>query len=432
MADIFQTSHTNLMDMRAKGKKLHRRTQSSSKHDLNGFFDKKAASEEFTQEMIQSNNVLNADATQHALDADANKFLENEKEVIVDDIEDIPFTGIIVPKANSAANPLNLVSKGNLTARIASLNSNIYPVKKVHLLDQLKDNIDEFTGLNTIHEKKNSMDSMDTENLGARSPDLLSICNSQGSKNPSRTHSKHSSLDIRPGHSKTSSADLRNVNFNQPIFDFRSLNQSIKAEKENLHFSKRPSNFSNPECLEPFSNTGPAFGISSSKRAQHGRTQPAAHNNYMNKIPETNITSPKTQLTSHHASDTISPKNSTFTTLKSPMDKSLKSNTKSVAKKLTTNTTTTTNTKEAVTVKEAQKIVENKPTVDQSAHNVGVDNKLSGLSESMKNLTDKTDMLENQIKSLFQVVESFNNEKSTLEEVSISNLIIWSNLVVES
>ena len=423
MADIFQTSHSSLMDMRAKGKKLHRRTQSSSKHELNGFFDKKAASEDFVQEMMQSNNVLNANATQTAIDADANKFFESEKEVIVDDIEEIPFAGIIVPKANPAANPLNLVSKGTLTARIASLNSNIYPVKRVHLMDQLKDNIDEYTGLNTIHEKKNSMDSMDTDAFGPRSPDLLSMCNSQGSKNPSRGHSKHSSLDIRPGHSKTSSADLRNVNFNQPIFDFRALNQSIKAEKENLHFSKRPSNFSNPECLEPFVNAA-SFTTGSTKKSQQTRNQPIVHNNFTGKASEGTSASPKTQLNSYHISDTTSPKNTMFTPLRSPMDKSIKSNTKATAKKPTATTTTT-------TTKEAPKAVEVKPVLDQSASSAGADNKLSGLSESMKSLSDKTDMLESQIRNLFQVVESFNNEKITLEEVYIYNLIYQTKLLIE-
>lgn len=404
MADTLLTSHSNLMDMRAKGKKLHRRTQSSSKHDINGLLNQKQASEEFVQEMLQTQNILNANATHQALDADISKQLGNEKEVIVDDIEDIPY-GVIVPKAHNNNNPLNLISRRNLAARIGSV-GNLYPPKKVHLLDQLKDNIDEFTGLGTIHEKKNSMDSCDTDTM-ARSPDLLSICNSQGSKNPSRTHSKHSSLDIRPGHSKTSSADLRNINFIQPILDLRPLSQSIKAEKENIHFTKKPSNFSSSDTHDNLANMGPGFGISSTtKKGHHQRSQRPASTSYTFKTTETSVTSPKTQTPSFNISDLVSPKGSTVYNIKPVLDKTgklSKSGIKSTTQKETSKTT-----------------VENKlPTTTTEINNYthGMDSNIASLSESMKNLTSKTDMLENQIKSIFQVVDSFTNEKNHLQEV---------------
>jgi len=398
MADILHTSHTNLMDQRAKGKKLHRRTQSSTKHDLNSLINKKAASEEFVQEMLQTQNILNTDATQRALDADARKNFEIEKEVIVDDIDEIPNAGFVVPKAHYSNNPLNLISKRNLTARVASLGT-LYPTtKKVHLLDQIKDNIDEFTGLNTIHEKKSSIDSIDIENFGSKSPDLLSICHSQGSKNPSRTHSKQSSLDIRPTHSKTSSADFRNMNFNQMSFDLRPT-QNFKAEKENIHFVKKPSNFSTYDSNDA-TGTSVGNGIGFIKRGHNTRSQNASAHNFTFK-PLDNVTSPKTQGTIHIA-DSSNPKSSNIYNLKSPQEKTLR-NTKSIVK--------------PISHKESSKASDHKVEFDYTMYTSGMDMKISDLSTSMKNLSHKTEVLENHIKNIFSVVDTFAQDKNYLEEV---------------
>jgi len=380
------------MDQRAKGKKLHRRTQSSTKHDLNSLMNKKAASDEFVQEMLQSQNFPQNDATRRALQADAQVHAEYDKEVIVDDIEDVPSVGFVVPKTHYSNNPLNLISKRNLTARVSSL-GNLCPIKKVHLVDQIKDNIDEFTGLNTIHEKKNSIDSADTETFGNKSPDLLSICNSQGSKNPSRTHSKQSSLDIRPGHSKTSSADLRNVNFSQPLFELRPLSQNIKAEKENIHFAKKTSTFAH-EASESLANVN-SLTSGTQRRGHHSRAHNAsAHNFTRINDPAGIMVSPKTQMSSIHIVDTVSPKGL------------------NIGSKITQGTRgPTKNNVKTIPQKETNKVSEGHGT-----HGNGMETKIADLSESMKNLSSKTEMLENQIKSIFQVVDSFASDKNYLEE----------------
>jgi len=391
MADILLTSHSNLMDQRAKGKKLHRRTQSSTKHDLNSLMNKKAASEEFVQEMLQSQNFPQNDATRRALQADALIPTEYDKEVIVDDIEDVPSVGFVVPKTHYSNNPLNLISKKNLTARVSSL-GNLCPIKKVHLLDQIKDNIDEFTGLNTIHEKKNSLDSADTETLGNKSPDLLSICNSQGSKNPSRTHSKQSSLDIRPGHSKTSSADLRNVNFSQPLFELRPLSQNIKAEKENIHFAKKASTFAH-EASESLANAN-SLTSGPNRRGHHSRAQNASAHIFTRINEPGSMISPKTQMSSINIVDTVSPKG---LNIGSKVTQGTRGNPKNNLKTLPQ--------------REVNKVPEGHGTSSN-----GMETKIADLSESMKNLSSKTEMLENQIKSIFQVVDSFASDKNYLEE----------------
>ena len=402
MADILQTSHSNLMDQRAKGKRLHRRTQSSTKHDFNSLINKKAATEEFVQEMLQGQNILNIDATQRALEADAQKYTDNEIEVIVDDIDEVPNTGFVVPKAHYSSNPLNLISKRNLAARVGSL-GNLYPTKKVHLLDQIKDNIDEFTGLNTIHEKKSSIDSLDIEGLGNKSSDLLSVCHSQGSKNPSRTHSKQSSLDIRPGHSKTSSADFRNINFNQPSFDLRPANQNFKAEKENIHFTKKLSSFSTHDPNEILTGAGSSlgYGVGLCKRGHNTRSQNASAHNFTSKFDMNNNTSPKTQGASISIVGSTSPKNSNIHTLKTPQEKTLRT------------------AKSNIKVMKESKAMNNKTEVDYTIYTSGMDSKISDLSTSMKNLSQKTEMLENQIKSIFNVVDAFAQDKTYLEEVMI-------------
>jgi hypothetical protein len=354
--------------------------------------NKKAASEEFIQEILQSQTVPQMDATQRALLADAHRSADNGPEVIVDDIEDVPNIGFVVPKTHYSNNPLNLISKRNLSARVSSL-GNLCPIKKVHLLDQIKDNIDEFTGLNTIHEKKNSIDSADTETFGNKSPDLLSICNSQGSKNPSRTHSKHSSLDIRPGHSKTSSADLRNVNFSQPLFELRPLSQNIKAEKENIHFAKKTSTFAH-EASESFANSN-SLTSGPNRKGHHSRAQNASAHSFARMNEPTSMVSPKTQIT---MVDTVSPKGLN----KAIQDKTSKSTGKTNLK--------------TIPQRETNKVAEAKSQNDYGVYGSGMETKISDLSESMKNLSNKTEMLENQIKSIFHVVDSFASDKNYLEE----------------
>lgn len=220
IAESQPTSHSDLMNLRAKGKKLHRRTQSHTTFTLNEVVNRKNNSEEFFQEMLQTNNVLTGDITQKVLDAVNRE--TNEKEVIIDDIDEIPNTGIIVPQrmSNSLNNPLN----NNLQRRALMMRNNMQATnsqfKKIDMLAQVR-NIDDITGLGTIHEKRNSMESIDTENMNKKSPNMtISGSSSQNVSKPvSRTHSKHPSLDFRVGHSNSSSIDFRPMHSKQSSGD---------------------------------------------------------------------------------------------------------------------------------------------------------------------------------------------------------------------
>ncbi len=232
MTESLSTSHSDLMNLRATGKKLHRRTQSHTTFSLNGVVDKKNTTDEFAQEMLQNHSILNGDLTQKVLDA-VNKDL-NEKEVIVDDIDEIPNTGIIIPRgfSNGSNNPMNPIQRRGLLMR-NTFQTNASQFKKMDMLSQVK-NIDDITGLNTIHEKRNSMESIETENINKKSPNIsYSGSSSQNiSKTMSRGHSKHpsldfrigsnnSSIDFRPMHSRISSSDMWNVHTKQSSVDLK-------------------------------------------------------------------------------------------------------------------------------------------------------------------------------------------------------------------
>lgn len=85
--------------------------------------------------------------------------------MIVDDIDEIPNTGYIIPKSYQSddGNPLMFIKKRNLSVCTSNLN-NTCPVKRIDLLNELK-NIDDLIGLNTIMEKRNSMEDIDIEAL---------------------------------------------------------------------------------------------------------------------------------------------------------------------------------------------------------------------------------------------------------------------------
>ncbi len=395
MTDFLTTSHSSLMDQRAKGKRLHRRTQSSTKHDLASLFNKKVASEEFIQEMFQSQNILNTDSTQRALDADIRKNEDKETEVIIDDINEIPKMGFVVPKSNFSHNPLNFISRKALIGKAESIGS-LSVSKKTNLLDNIKNNIDEFTGLNTIHEKKNSMDSV--PDLVGASPDLLSMCNPQESKGTSRNHSKQSSMDFRPGHSKTSSADFRN-HLNLAVSELKSYNQMNKAEKENIQIIKFGA-FPSTESNENQINLHSLIGNSMAFKGHNSRSQNmSAHSFATNKLNEYISSTPKG--ISINLNDTLTPKSTLISKIKSSSEKT---STKSLNTKLS--------------LQKDQRSHFNQSEFDSlySSSN-RLHNNITSMSASMKHLSEKTEMLENQLKAIFQVVESFAQDKTYLEEV---------------
>lgn len=239
MADALSMGHSDLMQLRAKGKKLHRRTHSTFHLNLDKITGQEPDHQEFIQEMLQTNNILTSDATQKLLQAPiAPK--EDDVEIIVDDIDDIPFTGPIIPKPSSSNNPMAFIKRRNLSLANPSSDSNC-PIKKVNLFIDLQ-NIDDLTGLDTIYERKNSVESIDMETLdtypsgqapehseerqvpstvlkdatnkghkkrpSADSKDMPMGQKTQGGVGKKPTHSRQSSADSVYAHSKKASMEL--------------------------------------------------------------------------------------------------------------------------------------------------------------------------------------------------------------------------------
>jgi len=163
MTDTLSINSSDLIQQRNKGKRLHRRTQST--FDLNfassSVPEKESNAEEFTQEMIKLHNILDANVTQKILDVV--QIDEDDREVIVDDIDEIPITSAIAPKLNSENNPMSLIKRRNLSTMIPGSGTHC-PIRKINLFLELQ-NIDDLTGLDTIYERKNSVESIDMETL---------------------------------------------------------------------------------------------------------------------------------------------------------------------------------------------------------------------------------------------------------------------------
>jgi len=467
------------MNLRATGKKLHRRTQSHTTFSLNGVVDKKNNSDEFVQEMLSNHNVLGGDFTQKVLDA-VNKDA-NEKEVIVDDIDDIPNTGIIIPHGafNSLNNPLNSIQRRSLLMR-NNYQTSGSQFKKIDMLSQVK-NIDDITGLNTIHEKRNSMESIETENMNKRSPNHThSGSSSQNiSKTVSRGHSKHpsldfrighsnnssidfrpmhsrissgdmwsmhskqSSIDMKPGHSKQSSADFRTLSINKDPF-----NLGVRVEKE---IDVIKYNLLSPKTMK----VGDTF--QHSQHGQHGQHGPNLEyfdkrNRFISELQKTSADKFKRGNSgSEHTTKAVH-KNDEVTKAKPKLvsntgfdakDKFKPSTTKSASKHRRTYSGNVGKSGELISPREdlAQSgifltgknhkdtlvhenmhmaIQEIQQDVVNMKNNSGNSSKGGPkkvkVDESMKILSTKTDVLEGQIKNIFSIIESFASEKATLED----------------
>ncbi len=164
MTDTLPMNHADLIQQRNKIKRAHRRTQST--FDFNFVSsepeERESNAEEFTQEMIQTHNILDANITQKILDV-VHIAEEDDREVIVDDIDEIPITSAIAPKLNSENNPMSLIKRRNLSTMLPGSGTHC-PIRKINLFLELQ-NIDDLTGLDTIYERKNSVESIDMETL---------------------------------------------------------------------------------------------------------------------------------------------------------------------------------------------------------------------------------------------------------------------------
>lgn len=465
MAESQPTSHTDLMKLRAKGKQLHRRTQSHTTFSLNEVANKKNNSDEFFQEMLHSHNTPNGDLTQKVLDAVNRQ--DNEIEVIVDDIDEIPNTGIIVPQASASG--LNNPMSGGIQRRNLLMRNNLgnnSQFKKIDMLSQVR-NIDDLTGLGTIHEKRNSMESIDTENMNKRSPNMTNSGSSSQniSKTVSRAHSKHPSLDFRVGHSnsssvdfrpmhskqssgdmwslhsKQSSADFRPTHSKQSSADFRplgkdSLGLGIRAEKE---IDVIKYNLLSPKAVK--TSETPQYGANLDYFDKRNRFISDLQKSSIDKVKKES-SGPEHVTTKATTSKADDPKakqrlSSANTNTLDRKDKAKVTKTQAAPKHRRTYSGNIGKPAEAtspredlalsamfVTAKNVKEVAghENIQKHGGEVHHpeintVPKEQKKGHVDDSMKKLANKTDVLEGQIKNIFNIIESFANEKAQLEEV---------------
>ena len=485
MTESLSTSHSDLMNLRAKGKKLHRRTQSHTTFSLNDVVNKKNTSDEFVHEMLLNHNVLGSDVTQKVLDA-VNRDA-NEKEVIVDDIDEIPNTGIIIPHgfSNNLNNPLNSIQRRSLLMR------NNYQTagsqfKKIDMLSQVK-NIDDITGLNTIHEKRNSMESIETENLNKKSPNVTNSGSSSQniSKTVSRAHSKHPSLDFRIGHSNNSSVDFRPMHSKrssgdlwpmhskqssvevkpghskQSSADFRTLSMNkdhfglglggVRVEKEidiikyNLLSPKTMKSDQHtvapPEYIDKRNKFITELQKTTESKLKKGN---AAEFSSASKAPlsktEEGPVKSKFKASAHHGLD-IKDKFKTLTSSVKATSKHRRTYSGNVGKSgelispredlatssIFLNARMKDHALSHYDHSHTATTESHQDTISSHSHTAGREPKKVKVDDSMKKLTSKTDFLEGQIQNIFSIIESFASEKATLEDVNIfsNNSLIY-------
>ena len=166
MTDSEQLKPSNLQATHKKGKSFHRRTHSHNAYDFNSVMNlPPTTTPGLMEEIAKAQGVGDSNATRKALDAASNK--QSDKCVIVEDINDIPKNvGWVVPKNPNADNNPLLLRKHNLTLKAQQLHSSPdkKPEKPVnqHLINAS-------SGLNTIHERQQSVESSEAEPLGLRS-----------------------------------------------------------------------------------------------------------------------------------------------------------------------------------------------------------------------------------------------------------------------
>jgi len=431
---------------------------------------KKNTSDEFVHEMLLNHNVLGGDVTQKLLES-VNKE-GNEKEVIVDDIDEIPNTGIIIPHgfSNSLNNPLNGIQRRSLLMR------NNYQTagsqfKKIDMLSQVK-NIDDITGLNTIHEKRNSMESIETENMNKKSPNVTNSGSSSQniSKTVSRAHSKHPSLDFRIGHSNNSSVDFRPMHSKrssgdlwpmhskqssvevkpshskQSSADFRTLSINkdpfglggVRVEKEidiikyNLLSPKtmkvNSESHQPPEYIDKRNKFINELQKSSENKLKKGNNAPefsSASKIPLSKTEEGPVKS-KFKASAMQGFD-MKDKFKTITSAVKAASKHRRTYSGNVGKSgelisPREDLATSSIFLNARTMKDHASHYDHSHTAVTEFHHepvnlgAGREQKKAKVDDSMKKLTSKTDFLEGQIQNIFSIIESFACEKATLED----------------
>lgn len=147
------------MAHKTKHQTHHRRTKSSYTYDIPGMLNV-SSGDQFTSayEIVQPHTTTNLERTQKAVEASTK--IATEKHIIVEDIEEVPkSTGYIVPRyPKNDSGPLSIIKRRNLSGSMAAkVNSmeNQQP-KKIDA-----ETVNNLTGLNTIHERQQSIESSD-------------------------------------------------------------------------------------------------------------------------------------------------------------------------------------------------------------------------------------------------------------------------------
>lgn len=144
--------------IREKGR-AHRRTQSSTAFDMSHIIKPNQNNPEVIKGIAETYLIPDANNTQRLVQATNDK--QEEKQIIVEDILEIPQSSWIVPSRPSANNPMNFLKKRNLSCG-GSMNGN---TGSSRLIDFKSDysTLNDIIGLNVIVERKNSVDSNEHE-----------------------------------------------------------------------------------------------------------------------------------------------------------------------------------------------------------------------------------------------------------------------------
>jgi len=450
MADILVSPHSDMLNMKAKGRSLHRRVQSNTAFDMNALLNRRPDPQEY-EDLGQTHQIISPDATQRAIEASKNH--ESEKEVIVDDIDEIPNMGYIIPKSytSNGNNPMSFIKRRNLSVCTALL-TNTCPIKKIDLLTDAK-KINDLTGLNTIYEK--GVEDLETETAEIRSSEAYSQQHSRKSsqalsKNSSQGHMKHGM------HSKHSSADFRNVTKDREnMTSSRSSSREktpnkvtkggvvIPALNTDIEFMEKRNKFiqelqrtslerkkdtSSPLNLETpiyharaISNFAPK-DVAIPQNVNKQKAQYFLNILDRNKL-KTNIVQPKATPTHHQ------PTNSTNRTEKSDKDRreSLP-NPARLVDNFTRSMTPTTLIPNSKSHRELSNIPSRpslfKDSSDKSIASSQLESKVGSLDETVRNLINKTNMLEDQVRNLTSLIEALSAEKMDLEMVRILKLFL--------
>jgi len=455
MTDTIENTHSEMMKLKAKKKTLHRRTQSNTAFDMNNLLGKETHDPELLNQIVKTYDIMDAEKTEKAIEASKNT--DSNKEIIVDDIDEIPNTGYVVPKYHSSNNPMNFIRKRNLSTG-SSLGTHQPMPRTLDLLNNAEI-VSDLIGLNTIFEKRNSLEDIDLAEL-----------KSSDSRTTSKTHSRNPSQADPPKPSSTvqanpSSAFQKKANKHMKHLsaDFRPLSQDSNLPQQSftpkggvpdLSLNKKNKSAqnaqTNTDLMNKRSKLSPQPQISMEKNKENvARTQKTHHRtissnlgdiglaNTINKQKAENflhiLDRPKNKQTLNNRSKgSPSGKQNIFKQLE--IKENLPKNTHYELNQIspsahhehhysfTPSNNFLSNAKtfqDVINLKNLQSArMNNQTNKPSSPKPVHLETKVTSLNETVKNLTDKTKVLEEQIKSLNQIINILRQQKGDLEKVT--------------